>query len=52
VSCNIEGIRYSATPDQTQFTLYLSPATLYSEFILDNAVYGVLDQDRLGVATF
>lgn len=51
VNCNIEGIRYSATPDQTQFTLYLSPATLYGEFILDNAVYGVLDQDRLGVLT-
>jgi hypothetical protein len=51
VNCNIEGIRYSATPDQTQFTLYLSPATLYGEFILDNAVYGVLDQDRLGAST-
>ena len=51
VNCNIEGIRYSATPDQTQFTLYLSPATLYGEFILDNAVYGVLNQDRLGAST-
>jgi hypothetical protein len=25
---------------------------LYSEFILDSAVYGVLDQNRLGVSTF
>jgi hypothetical protein len=52
VNCNIEGIRYLATPDQTQFTLYLSPSTLYSEFILDSAVYGVLGQNRLGVSTF
>ena len=46
--CNIEGIRYSATPDQTQFTLYLSPNTLYADFILDSSQFGVLDQNRLG----
>lgn len=46
--CNIEGIRYSGTPDQTQFTLYLSPDTLYSDFILGSAQFGVLDQNRLG----
>ena len=48
VQCNIEGIGYSATPDQTQFTLYLSPNTLYADFILDSAQFGVLDQNRLG----
>jgi hypothetical protein len=46
--CNIEGIRYSATPDQTQFTLYLSPNTLYADFILNSSQFGVLDQNRLG----
>lgn len=46
--CSIEGIRYSGTPDQTQFTLYLSPDTLYADFILDSAQFGVLDQNRLG----
>ena len=47
--CAIEGIRYLASPSQTEFTLYLSPMDLYAEFTLDSAVYGVLDQNRLGV---
>jgi hypothetical protein len=46
--CNIEGIRYMANPDQTQFTLYLSPNTLYADFNLDSTRFGVLDQNRLG----
>jgi hypothetical protein len=46
--CVIEGIRYLGTPDQTQFTLYLSPDTLYADFILDDANFGVLNQNRLG----
>lgn len=46
--CNIEGIRYSATPDQTLFTLYLTPNTVYSSFVLDSTAFGVLDQNRLG----
>jgi len=46
--CAIEGIGYSGTPDQTVFTLYLSPMDVYADFLLDSAVYGVLDQNRLG----
>ena len=46
--CNIEGIRYMANPDQTQFTLYLSPNTVYADFNLDSTRFGVLDQNRLG----
>jgi len=46
--CSIEGIGYSGTPDQTVFTLYLSPMDVYADFLLDSAVYGVLDQNRLG----
>jgi hypothetical protein len=47
--CNIEGIRYLATPDQTSFTVYLSPNTLYAQFVLNSTAFGVLDQNRLGV---
>ena len=46
--CNIEGIRYSANPDQTQFTVYLTPNTVYADFVLDSTSFGVLDQNRLG----
>lgn len=48
-TCSIEGISYSATPSQTTFTLYLSRMAVYAEFILDNAQFGVLNQNRLGV---
>jgi len=49
-TCSIEGISYSATPSQTVFTLYLSRMSVYAEFILDSAQYGVLNQNRLGVS--
>lgn len=49
-TCSIEGISYSATPSQTVFTLYLSRMSVYAEFILDSALYGVLDQNRLGAS--
>ena len=48
-TCSIEGISYSATPAQTVFTLYLSRMSVYAQFILDSAQYGVLNQNRLGV---
>ena len=47
--CAIEGIGYSAAPDQTTFTLYLSQMSVYAEFILDSSVYGVLNENRLGI---
>ena len=46
--CSIEGISYSATPSQTLFTLYLSPMSVYAQFILNSTSFGVLDQNRLG----
>jgi hypothetical protein len=46
--CNIEGIRYLATPEQTQFTIYLTPSSVYADFQLNRTYFGVLDQNRLG----
>jgi len=46
---SIEGISYSATPDQTTFTVYCSPNDYYTQFVLNSATFGVLDQNRLGV---
>ena len=45
----VEGVAYSGTPDQTVFTVYLSPADYYQQFVLDSALFGVLDQNRLGI---
>ena len=44
-----EQITFNATPDQTSITMLMSPLTYYANFILDDAVFGVLDTDRLGV---
>jgi hypothetical protein len=49
-TCSIEGISFSATPSQTVFTLYLSRMSVYAQFILNSAQYGVLNQNRLGVS--
>ena len=48
-TCNIEGIRYSASTDQTLLTMFLSPSAMYAEFRLDSTAFGVLDRNRLGV---
>jgi len=44
-----EQITFNATPEQTSITMLMSPLTYYANFILDDAVFGVLDTDRLGV---
>jgi hypothetical protein len=44
-----EQITVNATVDQTSITMLMSPQTYYANFILDDAVFGVLDTDRLGV---
>jgi len=44
-----EQITFNATPDQTAITMLMTPQTYYANFILDDAVFGVLDTDRLGV---
>lgn len=48
-TCNIEGIRYSASTEQTLLTMFLSPNAMYAQFVLDSTAFGVLDQNRLGV---
>jgi hypothetical protein len=44
----IEGISVSATPEQTQFTVYFSPLTYYQFFTLNSSTLGILDTSRLG----
>lgn len=43
-----EGMSFTGTPSETRFTLYLSPAEYYANFILNSSVYGILDTSRLG----
>ncbi len=47
VTAQIQGINTSFYPDQARVQLYLSPS-LGSGFILDNATFGVLNQNKLG----
>lgn len=44
-----EQITVNATTSQTTIDMVMSPQTYYANFILDDAVFGVLDTDRLGV---
>jgi hypothetical protein len=44
----IEGIGINATPERTDFEIYLSPLTLYQFFTLDSTTLGILDTSRLG----
>lgn len=43
-----EGINISATPQQTRITLYMSAQDNNAYLILNNAIYGKLDSNRLG----
>jgi hypothetical protein len=45
----IEGATMTADPQQTRITYYLSPQQANLWFVLDSAVSGVLDQNRLGL---
>lgn len=45
----IEGVTVTATPEQSRFTYYLSPQDMNNYLILDDAVFGKLDQNRLGI---
>jgi hypothetical protein len=47
VQAQIQGINTAFYPDQARVQLYLSPS-LGAQFILDNATFGVLDQNKLG----
>ena len=46
--CIIEGVTMSATPDGASFTFHVSGADLNAYLILDNPVFGTLDNNRLG----
>lgn len=47
-SCIIEGFSFSATPASQMVTFYFSSAELNNYLVLDNAVLGQLDYNRLG----
>ena len=44
-----EQMTFNATTSQTTIDMVMTPQTYYANFILDDAVFGVLDTDRLGV---
>lgn len=46
--CIIEGVAVTAVPGVTRCTLYLSPEDTNAYLILDDAVYGRLDYNKLG----
>jgi hypothetical protein len=46
--CIIEGCNMTSTPAGTRFTYYFSGAELNNVLILDNTVFGTLDNNRLG----
>ena len=45
-----EQVTVTVTPEKTSVDLIMSPISYYGRFMLDDAVFGVLDVDRLGVA--
>jgi hypothetical protein len=45
-----EQISVNVLPEATTVNLVMSPISYYGRFILDDAVFGVLDTDRLGVS--
>jgi hypothetical protein len=52
--CVIEGLQINSDPEKTEYVFYLTPADLYRSFILDDAIFGTLDNNRLsyGLAGF
>lgn len=46
--CIIEGATFSGTPSSASATFYLSAADLNNYLTLNNAVYGTLDNNKLG----
>jgi hypothetical protein len=47
-SCVIEGATMTATPESSTYTYYVSGADLNAYLLLDNAVFGRLDYNKLG----
>ena len=46
--CIVEGVTISATPAGSRYTYFVSGADLNAYLILDNAVFGQLDYNKLG----
>jgi hypothetical protein len=44
----IEGVRVTATPESSRYTFYLSGADLNNYLILNDTVFGRLDNNKLG----
>jgi hypothetical protein len=44
----IEGVRVTATPESSRYTFYLSGADLNNYLILNDTVFGTLDNNKLG----
>jgi hypothetical protein len=47
-NCVIEGATVTATPESSRYTFYLSGADLNAYLILDNTVFGKLNNNKLG----
>jgi hypothetical protein len=47
-NCVCEGISITGTPDQTRITLYLSGQDTNAYLVLNDAIYGKLDSNKLG----
>jgi hypothetical protein len=45
--CVIEGLQINSDPSKTEYVFFLTPAELYRSFILDDAIFGTLDNNRL-----
>lgn len=48
VTCLIEGVSFTATPDGARYTYNVSGADLNNYLVLNDAVFGKLDQNKLG----
>lgn len=48
VACLIEGVTINVTPDETRWTLSLSPLQYYQFFTLNSSTLGILNTSRLG----
>jgi hypothetical protein len=48
LTCIIEGVTATLTPSDSTFTFHLSGADLNAYLLLDNAVFGKLDENKLG----
>jgi hypothetical protein len=44
----LEGVSISTTPEQTRVTVYMSGQDTNAYLILDDAIYGKLDNNKLG----